>query len=346
MTIQEALEYGKNVHARPRATKLSAHMVVDELPCNEVTSLFVTYDYDGELPDLSCFPKLSSFTCLRPVDMEYIAKQDLTKINKLSVNFKRGAGAICILAPALEELDIRIEDNDDAQLDFFTCADNSIVLSNMPYLRNLTFWKCSWHKVIITGIMPAVERLAFCNQDGTDFSMLKAFPNLKNLTVTGCGCQDVKFAKDLINLTKLDVSYNYIEDITPLLGVPALKEVNMYRNLESNAHLLRERGCKVIVTEADKSFERFKESLRTEIALAYGYLVRSRRVDPSKGSLYYESIARQTDEELFLWYFTSSVAREIKRFEGKAANGFNRYFPLPREKLIAYVREEYPFVDI
>ncbi len=345
MTLQEAMEYGKNKSFEPSATFLGAKMSANDLACNEVTSLLIQHNFDGELPDLSLFPNLTSFTSTIPVDMEYIARQDLTKLKRLSLGFEYGAGTICILAPALEELSINIRKNANPQLDMFACNENSIVISNMPHLTSLALWRCTWHKVILDRLMPSVEKLVICNQDYTDFSVLKYFPNLKELTVTGCGCRDVEFAKNLRNLVKLDISYNYISDFTPLLDLPQLKEVNIRRNAaNNNARLLLEKGCKVIMTDGDYSFEQFKSHLKTALWRAHRFVLRYRQQKTNRDPLMQKTINLHTEEELFLWDFKNSVKYELKAYAEESKDHF--HFPVPKEKLISYVKEEYPFVDI
>lgn len=344
MTLQEALEMGRNMDFGPRSTMVGANQSVEDLP-RDITRLFIRYGYTDELPDLSLFPCLEAFSSTLPVTMDYLAQQDLTKIKELYLRFENGAGAICILAPALETLSIAIDNNEDAQLDFFTCSENSIFLANMPHLKSLQFRQCTWHKVIINGVMPSVERLVFCNQDHTDFSILDKFPNLKELTVTGCGCKDVSFIKGLNNLTKLDVSYNYISDITPLLDIPSLQEVNIRRNTEqNNAHLLRDKGCKVIMNDADYSFEEFKRHLRIATWHAHLFIEQSRKHDSKRNPLYQKMLDTKPDEELFLWSFTKSVQHELESFDG--ASEKHIHFPVPKERLLFHVQEEYPFVKL
>lgn len=344
MTLQEALELGRNMNFGPRYTIIGAGQSVGDISC-DTTRLLLGHNYNEELPNLSLFPKLEAFSSSRPVTMDYIAKQDLTRIKELHLRFKNGSGAICILAPELEDLSICIDKNTEAQLDMFTCNENSIFLANMPRLKRLQFRQCTWHKVIINSLMPLVETLVFCNQDYTDFSLLEKFPNLKELIVTGCGCKNVSFVKGMTKLVKLDVSYNYISDISPLLDLPMLREINIRRNMEdTNAQILQEKGYKVIMNDADYAFEEFKGRLRTATWHAHLFIEQSRKRDTKRSPLYQSFLDTRADEDLFLWSFTKSVQHELDAFGG-AQEKYCRY-PVPKERLFAYVREEYPFVRI
>jgi len=324
---------------------LNAKISLDELDYGAITNLYIMHDYDRELPDLSIFPNLISFSSSLPVDMAYLEKQDLSRIKKLRLLFNIGAGEIRINAPALEVFAVNILNNDYLQLDIFTCYDNSIVLSGKPMLKQLEFRHCSGHEVLFDGDFPFVEKVVFCEQGNTDFGMLAAFPNLKELSIIRCGCHDVEFARELKNLVKLDVSYNYISDIAPLLDLPLLEEVNLFHNNEvTNACLLKEKGCKVLVTNADKSFESFKSSLRTVVITTYAYVEHGRKPDPKRNSVVQHFIDRRTDECIFLWSFTNAVKRKIDYFSTSAS--MQCQFPIPYELLVDYVRTEYSFVEI
>ncbi len=345
MTLQEAMELGRSMSFEPRSTMVGANTSISDLPCHEITRLFLQHGYTGELPDLSLFPNLTSFSSSIPISMEYLARQDLTRIKKLSLAFENGAGAICILAPALEELSINIRNNGDPQMDMFTCAQNSIYLTNMPHLRELRLQRCTWHEIIIHEAMPSVEKVVFCNQDYTDYSVLQKFPNLKELTVTGCGCCNVDFVKGLCHLRKVDVCYNYISDISPLLELPLLEEVNLRRNTESNnAHLLQEKGIKVIRNDTDYSFERFKADLRLALWRACQY-VDSYRFPIHKGSPEQQYLLHSKDvAEVFTLHFGRSVRNELEAHSPNSKRP--PCFPVPRELLVSYVQTEYPFIQI
>lgn len=343
MTLQEAFEYGKSLANPPRYTALGANQSISDLP-RDTTRLLIKHDYSGELPDLSFFPNLEAFSSTLPVTMDYVARQDLTKLKELSLRFENGADVICILAPALERLSLSIENIDAAQLDMFTQNENTIFLANMPKLKELRFSYCTWQKIVVNGPMPSVEKLTFFNQDLTDFSILAAFPNLKELTVTGCTCTDASFVKGLNKLVTLDLSYNYIRDFSPLLELPILETVNVYRNPENDAHLLKEKGCYVIATAEDKSFEQFKFSIRSSFYHAYRYIGACRLPNPARPLWEQRLIDKETDEELFVRRFTDEVKRQIVNYS--TAADWHCHHAVPVERLEEYVRSEYPFTSL
>lgn len=61
MTLQDALEYGRNIMSTPRPAWLDANTSIKDLSRDKITQLFIRSDYNGELPDLSLFPNLISF---------------------------------------------------------------------------------------------------------------------------------------------------------------------------------------------------------------------------------------------------------------------------------------------
>lgn len=344
MTLKEAIECGKKITFPPKPTMIGANDSIDDLPRDEITRLFIKYEYEGTMPNLALFPNLREFTSTIPVTMEYIAQQDLTKLQKLTLWFTENTDAICILAPALEELAISIHGYADTQLSLFDTIENTIFIANMPNLKQLRFGNCLWHKIIVAGTMPSVEKVVFYNQDIVDLSILNFFPNIKELVVTGCSCTDVTFAKALTKLEKLDVSYNLIRDFTPLLDLPHLKEINVRRNPPSNASLLLEKGCKVILDDADYGFEQFKWHLTNATWRACSFVEQCRKHNPKRHPLSQRRLDQSTDEELFLWNFTQEVKREINIHDPTSEK--NIYYPIPKEKMLNYVRETYPFVEL
>lgn len=103
--------------------------------------------------------------------------------------------------------------------------------------------------------------LNFVNQDRTDFSILSKFPLLNELTISGCDCRDVHFLSSVKTLRRLNLSYNNLTDISPLITLHHLEHLDVHHTPIVEAQELIERGCNVVITLEDVSLERFKWEL-------------------------------------------------------------------------------------
>ena len=342
MTIQDAYEWARHNHWPERASILDNKTCVADLDCTSVTRLSVSHSYAGELPDLNLFPKLESFSCTSAITMEYLSRQDLSKIKELYISFNYGEGEIFLSAPRLEKLNIAIRNNESNQLNMFSCNDNSIRLKNMPRLQSLSFRFCTGHRIIIDEIFPSVERVSFINQDWTDYSILRYFPRLSALTISGCSCDNIAFLEEYKTLKELDLSYNYIRDITPLTTLPLLEYVNLRKTLVEDANTLKSDECTVVVTPEDYQMERFKEDVQRSIIIAYDFIDQCRVPNPARPEAETRFFDHMSNDEIFVWKFKKEINRQIKTYSSHNPN-YPRT-PIATDILVSYIHREYPFV--
>ena len=344
MTIQDAFEWARHNHWHEPASVLDDKHTLADLDCDTVRRLLVSQRYLGELPDLSLFPHLNAFTSTKPVTTDYLAKQDLTVLKELNLYFEYGAGKIYLSLPTLEELTIAISNNDSDQLNMFACNDNSIHLENMPRLRRLIFRKCTGHKLYIEEIFPSIETVGFVNQDGTDYSILKRFPRLTNLTIAGCGCSDISFLAEYKTLKRLFLSYNYISNIQPLVKLPLLEYVDLRKNEITDASTLISDDCTVVISAEDASFEQFRGDVERSLITSYDFIERCRIPNPARPEWETRFFDRMSNDEIFVWKFKQEILNHIKRYSTE-----NRGYPrtlIPAERLQAFISKEYPFVSL
>ena len=343
MTIQDAYEWARHNRWHEPASILDNKTSIADLDCESVTRLSVSHTYTGELPDLNCFPKLESFSCTSVITMEYLSRQDLSKIKELYISFNYGEGEICISAPKLEKLNIAIRNNENDQLNMFSCNNNLIRLANMPKLRYLSFRFCTGHKIIIEEIFPSVEQVSFVNQDWTDYSILRFFPRLTALTISGCSCDNIKFLENYKTIKELDLSYNYIRDITPLTTLPLLEYVNLRKTLVEDVSMLKNDECTVVISTEDYQMERFKEDVQRSIIIAYDFIDQCRVPNPARPEAETRFFDRMSNDELFIWKLRREIEQHIQHYSSKS-RGCPRHY-LPPHKLHDYLVREYPFVS-
>lgn len=346
MNLYETIDLAKKAQPDKRPTVLDDKTTVDDLMCEYVTELLIVHSYEAELPDLSLFPNLTSFSCTNPVTMDYIVRQDLSKLKKLRISFNNCEGAITINASSLELLGISIHNNypEEIQLDAFACQDNYIQLSDMPYLKQIEFRYCTGHRIILADDYSSVEKAVFVNQDGTDFSILSKFPLLKELTISGCNCRDVNFLRSIKTLRRIDLSYNCLSDISPLLVLNHLEHLDVHHTPITEATDFVQRGCEVVITLEDVSFQRFKWDLNRLPYETLCYADRCRipnSAKPEREQRFYDS---KTNDELFAWCFNRKVNRLIDDYSINAEQRLRHM--VSRDRLIDCVLERYPFVEI
>lgn len=343
MTLQEVYKQSKDQHREAVRTALKKGATIADLDCENITELYIFHDYAGEIPDLAMFPKLVMFSSSVALPAGYLDHQDLSAITSLRLTFNNGSGTIRIVAPSLTDLDIHIRNNDEDQLSLFVNNANAIDISQAPKLRKLKLSHTTGYDILTGGKMNSVECVVVIDMRACDFRFINNFPSVRRLTIGSSGCEDISFVRELRSLEHTDFSYNQIEDISCLRKLPKLKSVNIYRNNVQDISCLDIARDSVVWTEEDHSFLSFKQSVDIDIVMGYSYVQHCRKPNPRRGKFWDEVYSKKSDEDLFLNYFRAKVKEEIDNYTVDAKKHYHT--PVPLERLSAYIKMEFPFVN-
>lgn len=343
MTLQEVYQKSKDGHRDAVRTALKKGVSLEELDCLNVTELYIFHDYTGEIPDISLFPKLVTFSSNVILTPEYLERQNLTAITRLRITLDNGSGSVRIVAPNLLDLDVYIRNNEDDQLSMFQSNVNVIDISRCAKLRSLKLSHTTGYEVLTDGIINSVNSVVIEDMRTCDFQFLRNFPCARNLTLWNSGCQDISFVHRLIHLESVDLRCNEIEDISSLADLPKLQSVNIYQNNVRDVSCLKNRLCEVYVTEEDNSFLSFKRSVYMDIMMGYSYVQHCRKPNSRRGKFWDEVYAKKTDEELFLNYFRAKLKEEVDNYTVDAKKHYHT--PVPISRLTTYIKTEFPFIN-
>ncbi len=255
----------------------------------ELTVLNLALGKKGEMPDVSGWTKLTELSISGTKSLEFLAKlptlkklhlsggnsshfdvfasltnleelslgsiygdlsrldalAGLTNLKKLDINAITVYGNVedIFTIPALEELNI----NDCSfALDFDKIPENP----NMKrlYMSRVALWENV--QVMQDGIVTYVDYDELELKNHIDF--VNKFPNIEELYLQGNQLTDVTFAESLQQLTKLDVTDNYITDLRPLQQLPKLETVWCGQNAISQGTDLGEDVNVVLDSEAEE----------------------------------------------------------------------------------------------
>lgn len=337
MTLQEAFDKAKNICESKRPTIFHKDTDISIVEFCDVTELSIFHDYEGDMPDLGLFPYLTSFHSTKRLSLEYIQKQDLSKIKSLYLTFDKNCGSFKISAPQLEELTIYIDNNTDSQCSLFDVdVVNTIDISNLPNLRKIKLMHTTGYEIITSETNKSVTKLIVTDRRD-DFEFIKCFQNLEQLTVTGSRCSDISFINYIKNIVDLDLSYNEINDISALVITDKLKKINLYRNPVENIQLLNSFSGTLIFTEKDHAIKGFESTMWRLSNMAYNHVKMCRDGKTNISSFLQQLYSKKSDCELYTDYFKSMLKREIERYA-------DRYKDLSVEDIKEFVKKEYPFL--
>ena len=80
---------------------------------------------------------------------------------------------------------------------------------------------------------PTLSRISFIETSISDFNFLKNVTTCTNVTISRCGISSIAFMKDWSVLETLNISYNKISDIEPIMQLEFLKELTVYEDLDN-----------------------------------------------------------------------------------------------------------------
>jgi len=103
-------------------------------------------------------------------------------------------------------------------------------------LKNMGYINISYSKV--EAVMqpfetPTLSRISFIETSISDFDFLKNVTTFTNVTISRCGISSIAFMKDWLALETLNISYNKISNIEPIMQLKFLKELTVYEDLDN-----------------------------------------------------------------------------------------------------------------
>lgn len=218
---------------------------LDYLNFEEIESLSIFHDYEAPFPDFSQFPKLRDFSSTKIITMEFLEQQDLSRIERLSISFDAVQDVIRFFAPALKDLKIYIDNNDSDQLSLIDIGRHIIDLRGLNQLQSLTLKHCTGYQLILDEQMPLIDKIVVTDTRYESFGFTGKFPNLKHMVISECKLSDISFVEKCRKLTNLDLSYNSILNINPILSLNNLEYLNLYHNplenRKNSIHLMLQR---------------------------------------------------------------------------------------------------------
>lgn len=169
----------------------------------------------------------------------------LTELKKLDISGITVYGNVedIFAIPGLEELNIS---DCSFGIDFDEVPENPNL--KRLYMSRVRLWENI--QVLQDGIVTYVDYDTVALSDCIDF--VNKFPNLEELYLQGNQLTDVTFAESLQQLTKLDVTDNYITDLRPLQKLERLETVWCGQNSISQGTDLGEDVHVVLDSEADE----------------------------------------------------------------------------------------------
>ena len=343
MNISDLIETEKASSESTKTPRIDANTGLDEIDCENIDSLFVSYDYAQEIPNVDLFPNLKKLHINRRISLSEFEKLDLSKIEDLYVNFYEKVPLLKIKAPNLRKLVIYISNNEEDQITLFEPSEAVIDISCCSKLEELHLRHCTGYK-IKTNQLRFLNKLICCDFRYYDFDILRFTPNLVHLVATSCKLHNVDFVRLVPGLKTLDLNRNEICSANVIFELKYIEHLNLYRNPLDDIEKYKALPYETHITEKDREFSSFKGSVKDCMRIAYYSLKSARNPDVRKPPFIQKKYESQTDEQIFIHSFAHYLKKEIEeRVCGK--KDFRSIKLYTKEELEAYLLKEYPFLE-
>ena len=328
------------VDEQKRHVRLSDENIYD---CYAAESIFIPYEYEGDIPDISQFPKLKKLHINRSIYLMEFNRLDLSRIEDLYVNFKEKASLITINAPRLKKLTVYISDNEDDQMTLFEPTEAVIDITSCFELEEIHLRHCTGYK-IQTEVLPFVKKVICTDCRYYNFDLLRFTPNLLELSASSCKLHTAEFVRLVPRLRRLDLNRNNIQNTDSVFEMEHIEYLNLYRNPLDNVEKYKALPFETYITERDMEFSSFKGYVKNCMDFACRSLKSARNPDVHKPPFIGKMYERQTDEQIFIHFFAHYLKKEIEdRVCGE--KGFGSIKLHTKEELVAYLLKEYPFLN-
>jgi len=343
MNIGDLIETAKESSEPSKILRIDANTGLDDIDCENIDSLFISYDYAQDIPSLDLFPNLKKLHINRRISLLEFEKLDLSKIEDLYVNFEKKEPLIIIKAPNLKKLVVYISNNEEDQITLFEPSEAVIDICSCLKLEELHLRHCTGY-TIKTNQLRFLNKLICCDFRYYDFDLLRFTPNLIHLVATSCKLRNVDFVRLVPGLKTLDVNRNEIFNVDIVFEMKNIEYLNLYRNPLDNVEKYKALPYETYITEKDREFSSFKGSVKNCMEFAYRALKSARNPDVYKPPIAQKMYENQTDEQIFIHSFAHYLKKEIEeRFCDE--KGFRSLKLHTKEELVAYLLKEYPFLE-
>lgn len=191
---------------------------------------------------------MEKFTNLKEVayDVSYDTKyfQNTSSIEMLTLNnikdklnlqdFKNNnLKILCLNAEETNNLSVTIEEIAGLFKNLEQLSITNFTIDNLSSIKDLKFLKSleirNSKVSAFNKFTTAIENLTIDNCSNIDFSLFN-LKNIKSLTVNHQGLTDIFFISKYKNLVELDISFNNIKDISPVLNLNRLNQFTASNN--------------------------------------------------------------------------------------------------------------------
>lgn len=328
------------VDEQKRHVRLSEETMYD---CYAAESIFVPYDYEGDIPDISQYPYLKKLHINKSISLMAFEQIDLSQVEDLYVNFNEKASLITINAPKLRKITVYISNNDDDQITLFETAEGVIDISACLELEEIHLKYCTGYH-IKTEVLPFVKKVICIDCRYYDFEFLKFTPNLLELTASSCKLRTAEFVKLVPRLRRLTLDRNELQNPDTVFEMKNIEYLNLYRNPLGDLEKYKALPYETHITEKDREFSSFKSSVKNCMEFAYRALKSARNPDVYKPPIAQKMYENQTDEQIFIHSFAHYLKKEIEeRFCDEKVFRSIKFHT--KEELEAYLLKEYPFLE-
>lgn len=343
MNIGDLIETAKESSEPPKILRIDANTGLDDIDCENIDSLFISYDYAQDIPGLDLFPNLKKLHINRRISLLEFEKLDLSKIEDLYVNFEKKEPLIIIKAPHLKKLVVYISNNEEDQITLFEPSEAVIDICVCIKLEELHLRHCTGCTVK-SKQLPCLNKLICYDYKYYNFDLLRFTPNLLEFSASSCKLHTDEFLKFIPRLRRLDLNRNELHNVDKVFEMKYIKFLNLYRNPLDNVEKYQALPYETYITERDMEFSSFKGCVKRCMDFAYHSLKSARNPDVHRPPIAQKMYDQQTDEQIFINSFAHYLRKELEeRFCGK--KDFKSIKFHTKEELEAFLLKEYPFLD-
>lgn len=299
MLFSEAMEKSRRIEELRQANiKAKEDGINPEVDKAKVKRLRISYD--GMVPDFHQYPNLEWLSVSAPVEPEQINGVCFDNLKELSLCLKKSEKTVILHAPALDKIEIRVDQNEEYNsLPLLTTDYGVIDFSDVPLVRSITLKFVANYKINLPQI-DSLLSLGVYNSGSFDSSILENNRQIKSLSIADCDVIGTSFLSHFLFLEKLNLSYNHITVADEVFQLQHLRELDLFRNPLTNPEKYRLSQLERIrINRHDEVVNGFVYAISNAPFDAY-MLFRSKRDPDRTPPFFFRLYEKMTDQELFV----------------------------------------------